>query len=1173
MELFKLAPNGGFTDEDLPVKPQQRGEQHILASINGKSCPPFWTATKINLFCISQWKVLAPVLSVATERQYNHDFELGRILPFTKRYEAEGDRGAFGQVHKYEIHPDHLVDAEHRVRYQYVAVKGIQPRNEQDRQAMIRGWEHEASILQKMNALRQEHIVRFLTAFRHGDKGREDHYLMFEWADGGNLLNLWKVNRRQTPRLVRAAIEQLLGLASALCHAHCPETGPKFRHGDLKPANILWFKDNDKLGTLKIADWGLAKGHNVATELRTNKTSTEYGTRRYEPPEEETGEGFVVWLLYGPIELRRFNSNIRSEYSESPPFYQTTTNSQGTKVARVHDAAVQWMDHMAKDPRCQTGQTAIGSLLELVRTRLLVVKLPRRLGTSQDLSGSSPTWLSQPSRPSGAHIGIRTPPSTAADLLFPPRQDIPGVVLHHAEQDESPPLPESLRPLSPESIQGMGDLKSGQGGHGRALSDELLRSIEDIFLEADADHHHYWLPDTPGQLALPPGPDGAVGDDGLEEAEDAPQRGTQSSGFSKRLPSSTAGGLTVPQHERIDYGSAELDNTWARLVENRFAAEAMASTKTRFGPEPTATSKLCQVCQAFRNGLWQPAFSRTYELSYLEAAAQANSCDLCGLFWRSCQRLAITQVSTVLLEREGSFLKMNSMTEPALSILRSPDLNTSIDGSIQVGFPNTTDGLHADMMQFEMIRNWLSHCDEHHTCHPQTAPNHLPTRLIAVGGPSDPEVRLVETGATSLPLKSPPRWLALSHQWGPPPHFMTTPATLASHRREIPLSALPGTFRDAVRVARGLGCPYLWIDSLCIVQGPGGDFNSEAKRMEQVYSGAWCVLAVSMEGEGGDGEGFLYDGTEAGGGGGSRRKRKGADYVAMRQEGALGQFYICEGVDDFGGHVLEGELSRRGWVLQERALARRTVFFTGWQMYWECGIGVRCETGFILMDARQGEKILRCQDLFKRYSRLALTNTYDRPLAIDGLQSRILSALSSSGGFGVLDEGDRKRGLLRRSLLWYRDPGTPRLQRIVFPAHRAISAVPSWSWMAYTGGIDYITPDFNHVEWADVQSPWSGGSDPAGNNALVAEANEYDASRAKLGEAMLIFDIPEQASPTGTCVVLGKHKGSLLRSYVLLVREKGHRDQDGRKIFERVGAGYLPPSRCVGGQTEKVAIY
>ncbi len=54
------------------------------------------------------------------------------------------------------------------------------------------------------------------------------------------------------------------------------DTGPSFRHGDWKPANIPWFRDKDDkdaIGTLKIDDWGLAKEH--ATIIAVNKTSAE----------------------------------------------------------------------------------------------------------------------------------------------------------------------------------------------------------------------------------------------------------------------------------------------------------------------------------------------------------------------------------------------------------------------------------------------------------------------------------------------------------------------------------------------------------------------------------------------------------------------------------------------------------------------------------------------------------------------------------------------------------------------------------------------------------------------------------------------------------------------------------------------------------------------------------
>jgi hypothetical protein len=186
-------------------------------------------------------------------------------------------------------------------------------------------------------------------------------------------------------------------------------------------------------------------------------------------------------------------------------------------------------------------------------------------------------------------------------------------------------------------------------------------------------------------------------------------------------------------------------------------------------------------------------------------------------------------------------------------------------------------------------------------------------------------VRLWETTAAESG-----EYVALSHCWGPPPHFMTTRTNIQEYIAGIELNKLPPTFRDAVLTTRALRVPYLWIDSLCIIQGSDGDFQQEAKRMESVYSNAYCVIAVSCT-TSAQYNGFL----------GLRRPER--DYVTLQDNNGE-DFFVCANIDDFQTHVLDGELSTRGWVLQEHALARRTLFFTDHQMYWECGDGVRCET-------------------------------------------------------------------------------------------------------------------------------------------------------------------------------------------------------------------------------------
>lgn len=138
----------------------------------------------------------------------------------------------------------------------------------------------------------------------------------------------------------------------------------------------------------------------------------------------------------------------------------------------------------------------------------------------------------------------------------------------------------------------------------------------------------------------------------------------------------------------------------------------------------------------------------------------------------------------------------------------------------------------------------------------------------------------------------------------------------------------PKTFRDAIEITRALEIPYLWIDSLCIVQDDQEDWKIESRLMEQVYSNAYVTIAASCAT--GTYDGFL-------------KPRPHRDCVRVKV-GATSTVYVCDAIDDFTRDVENGQLNRRGWVLQERALARRTIYFADKQTYWECGQGVRCET-------------------------------------------------------------------------------------------------------------------------------------------------------------------------------------------------------------------------------------
>lgn len=636
---------------------------------------------------------------------------------------------------------------------------------------------------------------------------------------------------------------------------------------------------------------------------------------------------------------------------------------------------------------------------------------------------------------------------------------------------------------------------------------------------------------------------------------------------------------------------------------------------------PTATP-LCAECRKLDFGI--PGFSITYQTHDLNRRAPV--CGLCKILWGICIAHKKDKQAEARFERLHSTLKLDDDNTPVLSMIRSPDLPTV--SPLQIGFPKLPES--GSDVHFEIMRQWLAMCDGTHHCAPGSVPTDhitLPTRLIEVGPVDCPTVRVVETKNAGIVLGgrvSP--YVALSHPWGSPPHFCTfpdnpnalsAPNSLSKHKICIRVSSLPATFQDAVRVTRELGKPYLWIDSLCILQGPNGDFKDEAKKMESVFSSAYCVLAASCAANQQDGFLKTMPGQEA------LRAKRDRQVLTIKADDKAAPLYICEMIDNFDQHVIKGDLNDRAWVLQERALARRTIYFTERQTYWECGRGVRCETmtrmnnklasllgdpvfPSVALQGNRGERIHWYQSLYAQYSRLGLSREEDRPIAIRGLESRLIASFQKenenfSGAYGVLDDGPTG-GLLHRSLLWRRGtrPGDPRiLERIVFPS--AHDGAPSWSWMSYRGGIDFIPVEGNTVTWRSITleprrkkeeslppslpplSPLSPARPSKERmqpspRTLIARAWDFHAEVRPRGDtsvSQLVFDAPGMtAGQTFKCVIVGSEKGEPIGGeegcrvhFVLLVtpagiNERGTGAVRNMRPYRRIGAGRIP-GRCV----------
>ncbi|KAI0856241.1 kinase-like domain-containing protein [Xylaria cubensis] len=441
MESFK---RHGFDDSYLPI------EEDLVQQL--APCPHSCRkhATALNVFhdpqlkaCISflssnQWAFLVPKFPLAKEsRELHRDC----ILPFTE-FGGDSKEGTFGEVVKAKLRLDHQsVFLQNNGSLEvYVAVKRFKTREkissipDSEIPDPKSAWSREADSMEEFatSDFSKTHIARGIGSFStHGN-----HYIIMPWAGGGTLAEFWENTPELCDTLIREFLEQYLNLAASLCALHChryPEeglenrdreegtmefsfsvpqgdpqaqnsipnveevyndvnpVGSNWRHGDLKPDNILRKEGGKALGPLMIGDVGLAKKHKDRTSTRLN-TSTRLGTMNYEPPEAFDNSRAksraydiwsmgciivetVVWLLYGKEGQGRFYG-LPYKQEEGTLYYIA---KKVFPERRLNETTLKWIDEMlAKDPECNREKpTAMRDLLNLARNELLVVNPPK----------------------------------------------------------------------------------------------------------------------------------------------------------------------------------------------------------------------------------------------------------------------------------------------------------------------------------------------------------------------------------------------------------------------------------------------------------------------------------------------------------------------------------------------------------------------------------------------------------------------------------------------------------------------------------------------------------------------------------------------------------------------------------------------------------------------------
>lgn len=377
-----------------------------------------------------------------------------------------------------------------------------------------------------------------------------------------------------------------------------------------------------------------------------------------------------------------------------------------------------------------------------------------------------------------------------------------------------------------------------------------------------------------------------------------------------------------------------------------------------------------------------------------------------------------------------------------------------------------------DGATYTAIKKWWQKCQSsHEDC--KVAPSSevgRPTRLLDLKAfEESPDIKLVDGTDTGTD-----QYVTLSYCWGRINPVMLRTTNIDDFRARIDWLTLPKTMKDAATICRNLGVRYLWIDALCIIQGPDGDFNTEAPRMEAVYAGSTFTIAAAYSE---DSDGGCFQDV----------------LPLMRIDSLVSQDSNCTVLLRANKSCLTRDnvpgrcpLDSRGWVYQERMLSPRTLFFGRDEIHWECRKGVVCayepdferphfparlqyipiKQAYIKIRSLEtnplsGNAIQQFRPLWanviKSYSQTNLSHADDKLAAIAGVASIAQKKLKIEASFGLwlpflLDE-----------LLWEVDLSAPQQQGLgPEPTENedqvsvSIPVGPSWSWANTRGKTTFI---------------------------------------------------------------------------------------------------------------------
>ena len=391
-----------------------------------------------------------------------------------------------------------------------------------------------------------------------------------------------------------------------------------------------------------------------------------------------------------------------------------------------------------------------------------------------------------------------------------------------------------------------------------------------------------------------------------------------------------------------------------------------------------------------------------------------------------------------------------------------------------------------------LARRWLVDCEQNHpACNAGREVDWAPKRLLHLD--MDPRAcpRLIETTTVAQFQSSRirvPTWMTceyryatVSYCWGADPNVLKlSDATIDELRAGIPIHRFPLSLRQAIKTARRLGIFYVWIDSVCILQaGPcsAEDWEEQAGQMKRIYANAVLNIGASCAKSAEEGF-FVHRET--------RlleplvvefalpvERHPGRKDAAAPEMSARREYHVLD-LDAFGYQFSTWPAGHRGWIFQERQLARRMLHFGPQQMHWECkgrshanevypGGYRRPEkwardfrmAPFSIVDegddrvAEDETKVVNSTwaAIATTYSRLQLTYPdTDKLVALSGVAERVARSKSDRYVAGIFSS------MLPSALMWL---VVGKGAANATSSSGSIYRVPSWSWASKDMPITY----------------------------------------------------------------------------------------------------------------------